>query len=182
MLQGPIFLTGFMGTGKSKIGHLLARRLQRNFVDTDQLIEARAGRTISQIFASQGEEAFRRVEHECVVEAAARKGVVVALGGGAITQERIREVIRKAGVLVCLEASVETIFARVSRREDRPLLAGLSQDEKRQKIRRLLAEGKPFYDRADIKIQTSNEQEPKIVVAQLIELLESWYAEHRRGS
>ncbi len=181
-MDEPIFLTGFMGTGKSKIGFLLARLLGRDFVDTDRLIEERAGRTIPEIFAGQGEEGFRQVEHECVAEVVRRRNAVVALGGGAIAQERNWEVVRKAGVLVCLEASAEAILERVSRKEDRPLLAGLSQREKLEEIRRLLAERAPFYQRADIKMQSSDEQAPEKVAEQLSEILEYWYAENRCGA
>ena len=83
----PVFLTGFMATGKSKIGRLLASRMRRIFIDTDQMIEARAGKAIAAIFADEGEESFRALERECVVEAASREAVI-ALGGGAIAQEK----------------------------------------------------------------------------------------------
>ena len=181
-MEEPIFLTGFMGTGKSKIGFLLSCFLRRDFVDTDQLIEKRAGQTIPEIFASKGEAVFRQVEHQCVAEAAECRNAVIALGGGAITQECNCEVIRQTGVLVCLQASPETIFERVNRKEDRPLLAGLSAEERLEKIRHLLAERAPFYERADITIQSNNEQTPETVVSQLVELLEQWYEKNNRGS
>ena len=181
-MQEPIFLTGFMGTGKSKIGFLLARCLRRDFVDTDQLIEKRAGQTIPEIFASRGEGVFRQVEHQCEAEAAACRNAVIALGGGPITQDCNWEVIRQTGVLVCLQASPETIFERVDRKGDRPLLAGLSATEKLEKIRRLLAERAPFYERADIAIQSNNEQTPETAVRQLVGLLEQWYEKSKRGA
>ena len=181
-MQEPIFLTGFMGTGKSKIGFLLARCLRRDFIDTDQLIEKCAGQTIPEIFARRGEAVFRQVERQCVAEAAACRNAVIALGGGAITQECNCEAIRQAGVLVCLQASPETIFERVDRKEDRPLLAGLSAAEKLEKIRRLLAARAPFYERADITVQSNNEQPPETAVRQLVELLEQWYEKNKRGA
>ena len=104
---------------------------------------------------------------------------MVALGGGAITQERNRDAIHEAGgVLVCLEADVETILERVSRRDTRPLLAGLSRDEKREKIRRLLAERAPYYAMADFAVGSSEDATVEETAAQLIDTLESWNA-HR---
>ncbi|MBI2503743.1 MAG: shikimate kinase [Candidatus Latescibacteria bacterium] len=181
-MKGPVFLTGFMGTGKTKIGRLLALRLGRVFVDTDHLIEERAGLSIPQIFATQGEAQFRQLEHQCLAEAAARPEVVIALGGGAITQERNWELIgRTGGVVVCLQASVDTILERVSRKEDRPLLAGLSSLEKRVAIERLLAERASFYHRADIQFPTSDQVDPETTAARLAQTLEQWDADHRRG-
>jgi len=179
MFSGPIFLTGFMATGKSRIGRLVAQLLNREFADTDALIEARAGRPIADIFASEGEEAFRQVEYECVTRAAGQPNSVVALGGGAITQERNRSAIRAAGgVLVCLEADIETILERVCRRESRPLLAGLSRHEKREKIRRMLTERAPYYALADITIGSRNDTSAQEAAARLVDALESWHA-HR---
>jgi len=182
-MQGrPIFLTGFMGVGKSKIGKLLACNLKREFLDTDQMVEERAGRSISEIFASEGETRFRQIEHECVVEAASRKEAVIALGGGAITQKQNWELIRSSGVLVCIEADVETILKRVDRREDRPLLAGLRHAEKRAKIEQMLVDRAPFYDRAAIRIQSSDELSPDETVGLLIQELEKWFAKCRNSA
>ncbi len=180
-MKGPIFLAGFMGTGKTKIGRLLAQRLGRVFVDTDHLIEEKAGQSIPQIFATQGEVAFRQLEHQCLAEAAARPDAVIALGGGAIAQERNWELLGRAGgVVVCLQASVDTILERVSRKEDRPLLAGLSPQEKRVKIERLLAERAPFYNRADIQFHTSDAVDPETTATRLAQTLEQWHADHSR--
>ena len=178
MLDLPIFITGFMGAGKSKIGSLLALRLKRAFLDTDQMIEERAGKTISEIFAEEGEEHFRRIEQECVKTAASRRDAVISLGGGAVTRQHNLDLVQKEGVLVCIEADVETILDRVSRREDRPLLAGLSQEKKRAKIEEMLAARAPFYARADIKVQSSDGQPPRKTMEILLESLEKWHADH----
>ena len=174
----PVFLTGFMGVGKSKIGLVLARRMGRFFFDTDQMVELRAGKAISAIFADEGEESFRRLEHECVLETCGRSDVVVALGGGAITRTNNIEAVRGSGVLVCLEADIDTIFARVDRRDDRPLLLGLGPEEKRVKIVAMLRERAPFYDQAHFKLLTSETQSPENTVRHLIELLENWHAQN----
>ena len=173
-IEGPIFLTGFMGTGKTRIGRVLSARMQRMFLDTDRLVEESAGKTISEIFAAEGENHFRQLEHDCVSEAAGRADAVIALGGGAIADERNWEVIRRAGIVVALEASVDTILKRVSRRNDRPLLAGLSRQEKRARIAELLAARAPFYNRADIRLNTGDKQTPEATAGELVRLMERW--------
>ena len=178
MVKGPIFLTGFMGTGKSRVGRTVAARLGWAFLDTDRMIEARAGRTVAEIFDVSGEAEFRRLEHQCVARAAGRGDAVIALGGGALTQEGNWEIIRKAGVVVALKADVETILERVGRRDDRPLLAGLNQEEKRARVRDMLAARARFYDRADLEVWTDNEQTPEATAEKIIELAEQWCAMH----
>ena len=175
MNERPIFLTGFMATGKSKIGSLMAQRLRRQFVDTDDLIQDRQGRTIAEIFDTEGEEVFRQLEYECVVEVSRRERIVVALGGGAVTQERNRDAIRAAGgVLVCLEADVDTILERVGRKQTRPLLSGLNEEERRDKIGRMLAEREPHYATADIAIRSTEDSSPESTATELIAELERW--------
>ena len=134
-----IFLTGFMGAGKSKVGAILAARLGRNFIDTDALVEETAGKSIPDIFRESGEEAFRRLEHQAVRRASEMPASVISLGGGAVTHEENWEVIRRSGVCIYLQASPETIFARVSRKTHRPLLDGLNDEERMEKIRTMLS-------------------------------------------
>ena len=177
---GSIFLTGFMGVGKSKVGSLLAWKMRRDFLDTDKLIEARDGRAISFIFEEEGEAYFRELEHICVVEACARGDVVVSLGGGAIVCSRNLQAVRSAGILVCLQADVDTILDRVSRRDDRPLLSGLSEVEKRIKIEGMLMERAPYYDQAHIKILSNEGATPEETADRLAELLEHYIEERNR--
>lgn len=152
----PIYLTGFMATGKSRIGRILATHLDRPFYDTDEMVENRAGKSIPLIFSEDGERTFRLLEAECVVDAGSRPESVVALGGGAIMQNQNRQTIRTTnGVLICVQADVETILERVSRRDDRPLLSGLSAQEKREKIEAMLQEREPYYAMADITLQST---------------------------
>ena len=151
-----VFLCGFMATGKSKIGRLLAQHFGWEMIDTDHLIEQQTQRTIPQIFAVEGEAEFRRLECQAVAAAASRDKVIVALGGGAVTQEENWQTMRAAGgSVICLEADVDTILKRVERKDDRPLLAGLNTAEKRAKIERMLAARAPFYARADLSCKTS---------------------------
>jgi shikimate kinase len=178
VVDTPIFITGFMGVGKSRIGRLLAERLRWSFVDTDQLIQEQAGLSISDIFARQGEDAFRDLEHNCIQAVASRSCVVVSLGGGAIVPERNRQRIRAAGLLVCITADVDTILRRVGRREDRPLLAGLNAVGRRQRVEQLLAERQPFYAQADITIESCDDRAPDETARALLRAIEQWYADH----
>ena len=174
MTRRPVFLTGFMGVGKTRVGRILARQLGCCFLDTDRMIEQRAGKSIADIFADEGEAHFRQLERDCVLETCQRPHAVVALGGGAITCAANIEAVRCAGVLVCLKADVDTIFARISRRTNRPLLAGLEPREQRAKIESLLRERAPFYDQAHIELYTTQTQTPKDTAEQLRDLLENY--------
>ena len=166
-----LFLTGFMATGKSKVGRILAERLGRFFVDTDELIVDWAGKTIPEIFAEDGESAFRRIEHDCVVRASQMPHAVIALGGGAITRDANWEVIRATGVCLCFRASAQTIFDRVSRSEERPLLAGLDDAGRMAKIREMLAAREPFYCRADAFVTSTDAWEPEETAEAALEVL-----------
>ncbi len=116
-----IALAGFMGTGKSTVGRLLAERLGWRFVDTDALIEARAGVPIAHIFAEQGEPAFRRLEAEICRQVAAGRRQVIALGGGALLDAETRRHVQARALLVCLTAPLEEIVRRVGQDPARPL-------------------------------------------------------------
>lgn len=177
MIKERVFLTGFMGVGKTQVGRILARQLGRCFLDTDRMVEQRTGRSIAEIFAAEGVAHFRQLERTCVLETCQHPDAVVALGGGAITCADNIAAVRRAGVLVCIKADVETIFARVRHRSHRPLLAGLDPQAQRAKIEALLRERAPFYDQAHIALYTTQAQTPEDTAGQLLNLLES-YAEN----
>jgi len=121
-----IVLTGFMGSGKSTVGPLVARRLGWRFVDVDDVLVSEAGMPISQFFAERGEQAFRYVERDTIVRLAAEDGLVLALGGGAIEDAATRELFLNAAgtLLVHLEVTLETTLARCCGTENaRPVLA-----------------------------------------------------------
>lgn len=113
-----------MGTGKSTIGRIVASRLGWQFSDTDQVIEARQGRTIRDIFEHSGEAVFRQIEADLCAELAAWKQHVIATGGGIVLRPENREALRRAGVVVCLEAPAEEIYRRLQHSTNRPLLNG----------------------------------------------------------
>lgn len=164
-----IFLTGFMGAGKSKVGAVLSERLGRSFVDTDALVEEASGKPISDIFREAGEEAFRRLEHDAIRRASEMPPAVIALGGGAATREENWVVIRRSGVSVYLRASPETVFLRVSRKGHRPLLAGLNDEERLAKIRAMLAARESFYRRADLVVESREDRTPEQTAEQVIQ-------------
>ena len=144
-------LVGFMGTGKSSVGRIVARQLNFAFVDTDQLIEARTHKSISTIFAKQGEAAFRESEGKIVTELESQRHLVIAAGGGLVVDARNLASLRHHALIVCLWASPETIWQRVCNQPHRPLL---QDHDPLGKIQRLLAERKSAYLQADILVNT----------------------------
>ena len=146
-----IALIGFMGTGKSSVGRLLAEQLHFTFVDTDELIEARTGKSISAIFAELGEAAFRKIEREVVAELAVRKRAVISTGGGVGANPENLSNLKSHALVVCLWASPEKIWDRVKNQSHRPLLR---ETYPKVKIRELLAAREPFYKQADVLLNT----------------------------
>ena len=153
-MKTSIALIGFMGTGKTAVGKALAKRLDKEFVELDSLIEQKAGKTIPEIFNQDGEVTFRELEIEVTREVAERKNTVIACGGGVVLNEINIERLRKECIIVYLTASPRVILKRtLSNENERPLL---EVSNKAQRIQELLRFRKPFYERAaDIKIDTS---------------------------
>lgn len=151
-MRQTIYLTGFMGTGKSVVGKELARLLRRPFVDLDLSIERAAGSSVASLFARRGEEEFRRLERKALLRAAKRAGVIVALGGGTLLDPRNRALVKK-GLLVSLSCSRAELVRRLGpARASRPLLAGGSLGAR---VVQLLKERKDAYAGADISISTT---------------------------
>jgi shikimate kinase len=144
-------LIGFMGTGKSSVGRLAAQTLHFTFMDTDQVIEAWAGKTITDIFQQEGESAFREWERRVVEDLTHRKKTVIATGGGLPANEANLASLKTHSLLVCLWASPETIFERVRSHAHRPLL---NDADPLAKIRDLLAVREPYYRQADVLVNT----------------------------
>jgi shikimate kinase len=142
-----VALVGFMGTGKSTVGNVLASMLHLRLVDTDVLIEQRAGKRISEIFAADGETRFRQLESEVVRELEEMRGCVISTGGGLVVNPANIESLKKHALVVCLWASPESILARVGHQTHRPLLRG---PDPLPKIKELLAVREPFYRQADV--------------------------------
>jgi shikimate kinase len=142
-------LIGFMGAGKSSVGQIVAQRLRFDFLDTDAWIEARAGRTITQIFAEQGEPAFRELERQVVEHLATLSGTIISTGGGLPANGHNFAALQAHSLVVYLWASPETLWQRVRHQRHRPLL---DDPDPEAKIRSLLAARDPFYRQADVLI------------------------------
>ncbi len=143
MKHRNVLLTGFMGTGKSTIGRLLATRLGFRFVDTDELIVAQNGRSISTIFAEEGEAAFREMETAVSRQLSRQKGLVIATGGR-LMLDLINVALLSDAHIFCLTATPETILMRVASDGKRPLL---NVSDPAARIRQLLAERETGYGR-----------------------------------
>jgi shikimate kinase len=151
-----VILAGFMATGKTEVGRRLARLMGRTFVDTDGLVEARAGRSIAEIFAADGEDRFRELEREAVERVVTMPDAVVAVGGGALVDPESRRRLLAAGPVVCLRATPEAILDRVGEGATRPLLAALSKEERLEKSRALIAAREAAYRAATHDLDTTN--------------------------
>lgn len=144
-------LIGFMGTGKTSVGRLVAEMLNFEFVDTDEQIQAKTGRTISDIFATDGEAAFRALEHETVLELSQHRQAVISTGGGLPTNPENMAQLKRHALVICLWSSAEKIWDRVRHQTHRPLL---HDENPQQKIQELLTVREPYYKQADVLVNT----------------------------
>jgi shikimate kinase len=155
-----LYLIGFMGVGKSAVGRSVARQLGMRFLDSDWSIEQKEGKAITEIFATSGEAAFRKMERDFIESGHPERGVVVACGGGLPLQEGMPELLLQKGVVVCLFAHPKTILARTSGNQKRPLL---NVDNPSEKIQKLLAEREPSYMKIGIGISAEGRQISDVV-------------------
>ncbi|MFA5929115.1 MAG: shikimate kinase [Candidatus Margulisiibacteriota bacterium] len=150
-----MILIGFMGTGKTTIGKLLAERLGYQLIDTDELIVQKAGKAISAIFAEDGEPVFRDLEHTVLRGLLGEQKKVIATGGGIVLRQENRELLKQIGRVVLLEADPEAIISRLKDDNSRPLLQG-TNEEKIKKLNDILAVRHPLYEKtADQVIDTT---------------------------
>jgi shikimate kinase len=173
-----IYLTGFMGSGKSTIGPILANTIGYDFVDVDHVIEKSAGLSIDQIFRERGEAHFRKLERSLIAELSARSHLVISLGGGTIADPESFRTISTSGVVVYLKATPEQIFKRVHHKADRPTLKDitgerLSDEQLRARILDLYRTREPFYSKADIIIRT-DERKVGVTVDQIVKKLAAY--------
>jgi shikimate kinase len=166
-----LFLIGPMGAGKTTVGRQLAELFRMPFLDLDQEIEARTGAPGGLIFEVEGEEGFRRREAALLAELAARNGLVLATGGGAVLAEENRRRLRARGFVIWLDARVEAQLARLSRDRQRPLLQA---GDRRQRLERLAAERDPLYaEIADLRVASAGCGNSTHATHDLLDLLEA---------
>ncbi len=157
-----IVLTGFMGTGKTAVGRRLAKALGREFLDMDDLIEDQAGTSIVEVFARQGEAAFRQLEHQVCLAVAQRTGLVVATGGGAVVNPASRHALQASGFLICLTATPEEILNRIGADSNRPMLK-TDSGSRQERIQVLLEERAPHYNAIPHQVDTTHLTHDEVV-------------------
>jgi shikimate kinase len=177
-LRRTVALVGLMGAGKSSIGRRLAVELKLPFVDADAEIEEAAGQSIEEIFERQGEVFFRAGERRVVARLLEAAPHVLAAGGGAFMDPETRRLMRERAITVWIKADIDTLLARVARRNNRPLL---KQGDRRATLERLAAERHPVYAEAALAID-SGDGPPEELVARLIMLLRQYCAAHPDAS
>ena len=146
-----LYLVGFMGTGKSTVGRLLARQLGLQFLDSDREIERQQGKAIAKMFVEEGEEKFRAREREFIEHGHPAHGSIVACGGGLVVPPGMLELLRRRGVVICLHAPIETILQRTSRTTHRPLL---QVENPEARLRELYAQREEIYRRTGTMVLT----------------------------
>jgi len=148
-----IILIGFMGTGKTEVGMLLAKKLKMTYIDTDSIIEKEQGMTINDIFAKKGEERFRDMETKLLDELEGIEGRVISTGGGIILRPGNVIKLKSMGPLILLWADADTVYERTKNAGTRPLL---NVEEPKSRIREILEFRTPIYEGiADLKLDTS---------------------------
>ncbi|VGO16014.1 Shikimate kinase [Pontiella desulfatans] len=164
-----IVLVGFMGSGKTTVGKLIAEKTGMPLLDMDSMIEERAGKSINEIFADDGEARFREYERELAKELAAMEGQIISTGGGIVLNPENIADFEKTGLVVCLLADAETVLDRVKHDTSRPLLAG----DKEAKILQILETRKPLYESIKHRIDTSGRPSPAPTAQEIIDLYET---------
>ena len=163
-----VILVGFMGAGKSSVGRILAVRLGRCFVETDEMITAAEGRPIPEIFVERGEAHFRALEDEAVRLLALKRGDIIATGGGLPCRYGLPEALRAIGTVVWLSGEFAALYERALRGGDRPMLHGRT----REQAEALYESRKPFYAKADVTVDTTTLNPDQVAAQVAAELAE----------
>ncbi len=167
-----LYLTGFMGVGKSTVGPLLAARLGRDYLDLDHLISDRAGLSLASLFKEKDENYFRQLETSLLKEVSTRTQHVIALGGGSLLQEVNRKILSESGLCIYLRADMDTLAERIIQAPlaTRPLLEMTSDESLAVRVRVLMRTRKRFYEDAHLAIDTDG-RSPHQTVADILALL-----------
>lgn len=163
-----LVLVGFMGSGKTAAGRLVAPRLGLKFVDMDDLIEQRQGRTIARIFSEQGEPFFRQLERDLVRELAAQQDLCIATGGGVVLDPGNLRAFERSGIVVCCWVDADTAYQRTKTARHRPLLE--TDTDRRARVAALLAQRAPLYRAIALQVDSS-----ALTVEQQADALERLY-------
>lgn len=164
--ESPIFLVGFMACGKSTVGPVLAAKLNRPFIDLDPVIEAKAGCTIAELIAREGEERFRRMETETLREAARNGRAIIAPGGGAITRAENRRLMSQLGITVWLDAPFELCWRRIDQDGTVRPLAPNEESARARYEQRL-----PLYQQASVRVAINESQSPNDISEAIVKRL-----------
>jgi shikimate kinase len=161
MYKKVVYLTGFMGSGKSTIGPILANTLGWEFYDLDKVIENKAGMTIKNIFEVFGETHFRNLEQEALIDISNYSQIIVSLGGGTIANNKNIEILKKTGIIIYLKLSAATVYKRIKNKRDRPVLfsdlaENFTKEDLLIRITELIDKRKIFYEQSDFIIDTDN--------------------------
>ena len=166
-----IYLTGFSATGKTTVATILANLLEIRVVDVDSMIEEREGKTVPDLFLTQGEDYFRKIETICMNEVSNLDSVVVSTGGGVPTKKKNRDIMKSSGLVVWLKASAKTIHSRLidavgedEIRNGRPVL---SAKDPFSRISELLKDREKYYSEAGVHVSTEN-RTPEFVALEII--------------
>ena len=164
-----IVLTGFMASGKTTVGQCISESSDYEFIDTDEMIVEREGRSINDVFASDGEEYFRCVEREIIRKAAGMDNKVISTGGGVVLNPENIEELRKNGIVFNLDPDFSVIAERVTRAAaTRPLMKNQSMED----IKKRFDDRKPFYDNCDYKIHITGQSTPGDIAQRVLNIME----------
>lgn len=166
-----VYLIGFMGAGKSTIAPLISDRIHLPWKDTDKIIENKAQMEIPEIFKRRGEREFRNLEREAVQKVAQGEQSIVSLGGGAPLDDQNWNLIQSTGISFYLQLSSEELLERIGDAQNRPLLEGMTEQERKKEVRNLLQERAPRYRRADHTIESGGKA-PAQIASEITEILE----------
>ena len=162
-----IYLVGFMGTGKTTVGKILAKTLKKEFLEMDEAIETENGKKITEIFQIYGEPHFRELEKKLLLKISQKENLIVSCGGGLVCDKDNLEILKKTGIIFNLTASKESIYERTKKFKNRPLL---NVEDPLKKIEELLSLRMPFYNKAHHTINTDG-TEPKVIAKRIINIL-----------
>lgn len=158
-MKNTIYLTGFMGSGKSTVGPILANTLGWDFFDLDKLIENKTGKKIREIFEQEGENYFRKLETDTLREISGSQNIIISLGGGTVASQENLDILKETGKIIYLKVSLDTVYKRLKYKRDRPALTNsnsesLSKEEMTDRIKKLMDTRIKYYEQADFTIDT----------------------------